>query len=347
MEIREVRYHEKDAWNQFIGKHYPPVGAFMQTWEWGLFQEALGRKVERFFLSDGDKLLSAFTMVHYLLPYGLHYGYVPRGPVIASDCLEESEIFGIFNFINSWARKNFPKLAFLRLEPPIFRVSEKINGKNFYLPSYYIQPRFNTAVFLDRNEEEILAEFHSSTRSNIRRAEKRCVSVETKNNFTEEDLKEFFEMISETVARNGGKNAYPSEKYFRFLIDSIPVIKENNPDNLSLGVYFGRQNGQTISAHFVVFFGGTATYLFGASRSGALSSKVTTHLHWTAMREAKKRGFKFYDLGGVDDVLWPTLTKFKRQFGGREFQYMGNIDIPLRPIIHRFYNIFRVFRKIS
>jgi lipid II:glycine glycyltransferase (peptidoglycan interpeptide bridge formation enzyme) len=62
------------------------------------------------------------------------------------------------------------------------------------------------------------------------------------------------------------------------------------------------------------------------------------------MREAKARGLKYYDLGGIDDARWPTLTNFKRQFKGQEFAYIGNLDVPIRPLLYRSYNLFRSFK---
>ena len=122
--------------------------------------------------------------------------------------------------------------------------------------------------------------------------------------------------------------------------------EKNSADNLSICVFNGYRNGEPAAIHFVVFFGDTATYLYGASYAEHLPSKVETYLHWTAMKEAKRRGLKFYDLGGVDEKRWPSLTVFKRQFRGQEFSYAGNIDIPLRPFLYRLYNILRTIGKM-
>jgi len=63
------------------------------------------------------------------------------------------------------------------------------------------------------------------------------------------------------------------------------------------------------------------------------------------MRESKRRGMKYYDLGAVDGERWPTLTKFKRQFQGKEFFYMGNIDIPIHPLAYKAYTVIRKLRR--
>ena len=108
-----------------------------------------------------------------------------------------------------------------------------------------------------------------------------------------------------------------------------------------MGAFYGYQNGEPAGTHFVLFFGKTATYLYGASFSKHLNSKVTTYLHWVAIQEAKRRGMNYYDLGGIDAKRWPKLTEFKRQFRGTEFAYIGNVDIPIRPSLYRAYDLMR------
>lgn len=315
----------------------------MQTWEWGAFQEALGRRVERYFLTENGERAAAFTIVRHSLPLGFSYGYVPRGPVMKRGTEGETAL-GLLKTIRTWARGNFPRFVFLRLEPPLFSLAEP-GDHGFHIPPYYVQPRHNLAVALDKTEDEIAQGFHPSTRSNIRRAERRGVTVEMKR-MNKADYNQFFLMVEDTTLRNSGKNTYPSPAYFHSLVAAIPPLEEtHDPERLSLGIFYGYQHGQPAAAHFVLFFGKTATYLYGASFSDRLRSKVSTYLHWAAMREAKRRGCEYYDIGGIDEARWPTLTAFKRQFRGREFSYLGNIDIPIRPLLHRAYNLFRSIKK--
>ena len=344
MEIISVPANAKTAYNRFVHQHYPPVGAFMQTWEWGAFQEALGRKVGRYFLERNGETVAAFTLVHHALPLGLSYIYAPRGPVI-SHAVKEQEYFDIFDSIGRWVREKFPELIFIRLEPPARSFMDGIETDKFSIPPYYIQPRFNLAIPLHMTEEEIMASFHSSTRSNIRRAEKREVQVKIVPS-SEKLFDQFLAMTRDTIQRNSGKNAYPTPTYFKALFETIPILgKTDDHRKLSIGTFCGYKGDEPAAIHFVLFFGDTATYLYGATYSRYLNSKVTTRLHWEAIREAKRRGMKYYDIGGIDEVRWPTLTAFKRQFKGEEFSYVGNIDILIRPRMYGFYNLIRRFQK--
>ncbi|MEK9174622.1 MAG: peptidoglycan bridge formation glycyltransferase FemA/FemB family protein, partial [Patescibacteria group bacterium] len=279
------------------------------------------------------------------LPLGQTYGYVPRGPALDNEFFDSPEkVNDLFKTIRAWVRKNFQGLVFLRLEPPIS--GERINyGSAFTLPDYYIQPKHNLAINLNQTEEEILAKFHPSTRSNVKKAERKGVIATVKKEILAEDWDDFFAMAKETVARNGGKNIYPGRDYFETMLKTLPHIDTTKENELAFCFFEGRQEGEPAAMNLVLFFGKTATYLFGASATAKLPSKVTTYLHWYSLKEAKKRGYQYYDLGGIDEKLWPSLTVFKRRFGGEEFEYAGNVDIVVNIIKYKIYNWIRKIKK--
>jgi lipid II:glycine glycyltransferase (peptidoglycan interpeptide bridge formation enzyme) len=345
MTIKTAVPEDKYEWDAFVERHYPPVGAFMQTWEWGEFQSDLGRKVGRYIMTEDDQWIAVFTLVHFTLPLGFRYGYVPRGPVIAAgNAADPHAVVAIFETIRTWAMKEFPYFIFLRLESPLPSLPENLNRSHFRIPDYYIQPRYNAVVSLRGTDADIAASFHPSTRSNLHRAEKRGVTVAMKTTITPEDYAAFAVMKKETIERNSGTNAYPSDAYFASLLDIIPPFDLSAPHHektLSLAAFYGYRENEPVSAHFVLFFGKTATYLYGASRTEHLSSKVDTYIHWTAMREMQRHGFAYYDLGGIDPARWPTLTDFKRQFRGEEMSYAGNLDIPFNKASYKLYSLFR------
>lgn len=274
------------------------------------------------------------------------YGYMPRGPLFRRDCASDTaRADSLLLEIGEWAKKEFPHLVFIRMEPPLPETA-LTSGTHLTFPPYYIQPRYNLAIALRGSIADMEASIHPSTRSNLRRAERRGVTVVEKKKLETADYDLFFAMAKDTIARNSGKNAYPSDTYFHSLFERLPIVgtKEATPTDLSLGIFYGLHNGEPAAAHFVLFFGKTATYLYGASHSAHLSSKVTTSLHWQAALRAKELGFSYYDLGGVDNERWPKLTTFKQQFRGELFRYIGNIDIPIRRMLYRGYSFIKGLR---
>lgn len=347
LKIKSAEDKDKKEWNNFVIKNYPPVGAFMVSWEWAEFQKNLGRKTERHLITANDNLVGVFTLVYCNLPLGQSYGYAPRGPAIDLSFFNtEEKINELLKKIGGWVKKNIPQLIFLRLEPPLL---QKITNYDYdsaiKFPNYYIQPRYNLAVNLEKNEEKILGEFHPSNRANVRKAEKKNVSVEVKENLTQAEWDEFFKIAKETSNRNNGKNIFPGRTYFETMQKTAPFVKNTPKNELSLCFFYGKYEDKTAAINLVLFFGDTATYLFGASATASLPSKITTYLHWCGMKESKKIGYKYYDLGGIDKKLWGSLTIFKRRFKGEEFEYIGNADIIIKPVFYKIYNIIRKIKK--
>jgi peptidoglycan pentaglycine glycine transferase (the first glycine) len=331
MVLLEADSSQKNKWNDFVAQNFPIVGAFFQSWEWGEFQAALGYEIRRLVITDEDGNWQgvALTLKH-VLPFGFSYYYLPRGPVFTKSLWQDPlKTEKALKLIYEALKKDNAKCIFLRLEPPLENPPPPLNNEPFILPQFYVQPRFNVVLNLDKPPEEILASFSPAMRNNVRKAERKGVKVEIKSELNEAEWLEFQKMRQETALR-AGKNIYPSEKYFRELVKILPSA-----------IFAAYHDGTLAAINIVIFFSRTATYLFGAAFTKKLSLKVSPYLHWRAMLEAKKRGFSFYDLGGIDRNRWPTLTYFKQQFGGNVITYMGNADCVFRPTLYRIYRILR------
>lgn len=342
----EIIEQNKDRdWTNFIIKNGPPIGTFIQSWQWGEFYKKLGRTVERYFIYDDNTPIAAFTLVYQMLPFGFSYGYAPRGPIIMNP--NESNFNNICEEIRNWALKEKESLIFLRLEPPLPIDYKNLPAPYFKKPSYYVQPKNNLVIDLSLDESELLESIHQSTKANINRAIKRGVDVIIKNVISNTEFNDYKKMMEDTTERNHGKNIYPSDNYFKFLFEMLFVksTTENSP-NIYLTGFYGYSDDNPAATHFVSFYGKTATYLYGASYSKYLNTKVTTLLHWSAILEAKKRGMKYYDIGGIDEKRWPSLTEFKKQFGGKEIKYLGNIDIPIQPFKYKIFNLIRRMKNL-
>ncbi|MCE9643723.1 peptidoglycan bridge formation glycyltransferase FemA/FemB family protein [Candidatus Parcubacteria bacterium] len=333
--------HDKDHWNEFVRRHYPSVGNFMLSWEWGAFQKKLGRETNRFAIeNDAGETVGLFTLVYYSLPFGFRYAYLPRGPLVAATPEDFDTVFNqALCAIEAWATEYLADCVFLRLEPPVEKLPAHIDIR-YHEPDHYVQPRYNLAMPLTG---DLRAGIHPSTRSNINRAERRGASVVIKDNLSESEYADFKAMVQDTIKRNSGVNAYPDEAYFRAFLKNFAEDCKGGvcADGVSLSVFCGYRDGEPAGTHLVLYYGDTATYLFGASLTKHLDSKISTYLHMKAAEDAQQRGYRYYDIGGIDPERWPTLTEFKRQFRGTEFSYVGNIDILLRPTLYAIYTLVR------
>jgi lipid II:glycine glycyltransferase (peptidoglycan interpeptide bridge formation enzyme) len=106
-------------------------------------------------------------------------------------------------------------------------------------------------------------------------------------------------------------------------------------------------------------FGNRAWYFYGAS-SNMHRDRMPNHLlQWEAIRWARSKGCKEYDLWGVPDANLSTLEanfakesnglwgvyRFKRGFGGELKRSVGPWDRIYKPYLYRIYSIWLKTRK--
>lgn len=331
MEWREVT--DQKIWDKFIaGQDH---AQFLQSWAWGEFQTAVGRRVFRLGGFEDNKMLRAGQWLEHYLGLGWAYLYCPRGPVSSTEKMDWSwpELIKILKTKTS-AYGNL----FLRLEP----VGANL-APNTDLPLcrvHSVQPTHTLLLDLSQPLEKILAEMHQKTRYNIRLAEKKELTVEIKNEtekISSAYFKKMWQLFLTTAKRDGIK--LHSKKYYQKMLTIMPsltpVIKMGE-EWLAIGIFIG--------------FGDTFTYVHGASANSHRELMAPYLLHWQMIQLAKKHGYHYYDFGGLnpDDKTdfdfqprWEGLTRFKQGFGGLKYSYPGAFDLPINQLGYKLYNTLK------
>ena len=62
MNLIEVAEANREQYNRFVAES--PSGSFLQSWEWGQWQTALGREVYRFFImADSSYVIGSVQLI--------------------------------------------------------------------------------------------------------------------------------------------------------------------------------------------------------------------------------------------------------------------------------------------
>ena len=202
-----------------------------------------------------------------------------------------------------------------------------------------IQPPDSTLVDLTGTEEEILENMHSKWRYNIRLSERKSVVVHRYlgNDINLSDkLDKFYELTKITNARDG--NASHTKAYYLDLIKASAEEISKGRDVPVISLYIAEHEGEEIASIMTLFSHDEAIYLYGASSNNKRNLMPNHLLQWTAMKDAKAQGSKFYDMYGMPpegkDENHPMhgLYMFKANFGGKNIHRTGSWDIPLKAI---------------
>ena len=300
---------DKQKWDELVIKI---SGEFLQGWDWGVFQEILGRKVIRFF----DENLGLAQIILNPLPLGLCWAYVPRGPVF---------------FDPDRAKDLVAKIIKTVPANTVFVVFELAGPAELGWPRFKSrQPGTTLILNLEPDEARIFEAMHSKTRYSIKIAQRKNLRL------AELDKALDFYKVLETTSRRQGFRIY-SEAYFNLL--------KNNLDSENakfFGVYSGNE---IVSSGLFYVFGDTATYLHGGSAGDQPELMASYFLQWEVIKYFKKRGVKRYDFWGIDPKRWPGVTRFKTRFGGEAKTYPGAYVKILKPFWFKVYQVARSARS--
>jgi lipid II:glycine glycyltransferase (peptidoglycan interpeptide bridge formation enzyme) len=285
--------------------------SFLQSAEWEEFQKSIGRNVWR---------IGGALVIRHDLPFGMNYFYCPR-PV-------NYEFLRITDALKAIVSQEKP--IFLKIDP----VSEIQNSKFKIKNSQAIQPRKTAIINLSKSEEELLRAMHEKTRYNIRLAAKKGVEFKIYDSKSKNEFDKFWALLGATSKRDRFST---HKKYYYEKLLAIRSVAFSNE------LFFAEYRGEILAAALVNFYGDGATYLHGASSGSHREVMAPAFLHWGIIQEAKKKGFKYYDLWGIDEKKWPGVTRFKLGFGGEIIEYPSSFDIIYSPI---WYQIYRAARQI-
>jgi peptidoglycan pentaglycine glycine transferase (the first glycine) len=372
MQLQEILENEKKSYDNFVAAQQS--GSFLQSYEWGGWQAALGRQTFRYLiLNDIGEQVGSVQLIRMPLPFGKYYLYAPYGPVV-------NEELGIKNTELVQVVKNkFPDAIFIRIEPK----SAISNQQSAIRKSQNIQPAKTLVINLSKTEDLLLSEMHHKTRYNIKVAQKHGVEIKDEFDisighglFYEEAL----EMIVKTAARQKFNTFSPS--YYKAMVDffvlknktsshreenssgqsfeafhrpNVALVKLRAKDDdlknvgaVKLHVYKGIFQNELICAGIMIDFGKVRTYLFGGSSDVHKNVMAPYFMHWQAMLDAKKLGFDYYDFWGIETSSGdtPGFVRFKLGFGGEEKFYAGAYDVVQNKLFYKTYVLLRKINKV-
>jgi len=101
---------------------------------------------------------------------------------------------------------------------------------------------------------------------------------------------------------------------------ALSISMRNKQATLAFTAYSG---SEPIAAILVFRHGKTATYYIAWTGPEGRKRDAHNLLLWHAIKELKSRGVEWLDLGGVDGLSMPGISRFKMGMGGRLFTLAG------------------------
>jgi len=136
-----------------------------------------------------------------------------------------------------------------------------------------------------------------------------------------------------------------------------------------LKLYVAEYEGKIIAANLVLFYGGTCTYMHGASDNEHRNVMAPYLLQWRQIQDARSVGCRKYDFGGVsvarnkiqdtrnkqiqnskfkiqNSSSWAGITRFKTGFSPKTAPtvFPGSYDIIINPGV---YWLYRAIQRVK
>lgn len=301
---------------------------FLSSWEWGEFWMGQGNKIKRLGVGDKSGLLAVALAVKIKAKRGTHI-LIQHGPnIIEGKTAEKNKILKeLFFDLEKWAKEE--GASFIRIAPLAERSDD--NEKMFRGLGFRMAPMHANAyeatwkLDLLPSEEDLMKAMRKTTRYLIRQVQKNPeVAIEKSDG--PEKIKIYSE-LNEAVAKR--------QKFVAFKEDYIRREFAAFAGNGQAMWFIGNYRGQPAAAALVIFWSGIGFYHQAASRGEYSKYSIPYLLQWEAIREAKRRGCKLYDFWGYTDPKkypkhpWAGPTLFKMGFGGRKYEYVKTMDLPL------------------
>lgn len=339
---------DKDTWENFFKDIEDKT--FLQSWDWGEFQKKMGNKIWRIGVFDAKNLLAVALVTKIVARRG-DFLLVQHGPVIIQNAkiknqmsLSKVKIFEILlNELKEIGKKE--KVSFIRINPLLENNEEnreifkELGFRNASMHANAYEATWKLNITLP--EEELLKNMRKTTRYLIRKTAKNSdISIEKSEKL--EDI-ELYNALTKEVAKRQGFVPFSSE----FIKNEFEVFSKNKEAILFLGKY----KNEVVAGALVIFWSGIAFYHQAASSEKYSKFSIPYLIIWEAIKEAKRRGCKYFDFWGYVDPFknknhpWAGPTLFKMGFGGEKKEYVKTQDCPLSIFYFKNWIIETVRRK--
>lgn len=178
-------------------------------------------------------------------------------------------------------------------------------GDSFFKPSNRLTSYFVHELQLEMNEKKIYENLRSSTKRNIRKANREGVRIEL--SCTQQAMRAFYQLNCVTRKRH----RLPPQPY-KFFENVHKNIISNGMGFVALAVYRKRVIAGAVFFHF----GKKAMYKYGGSDPAFQKLRANNLLIWEAIRWYSSRDFLLFDLGRTEPGN-TGLNQFKDGWGGR------------------------------
>ena len=326
----------RTQWDNFITSH--PEANFLQSWDFYEFHLSRGKKItRRLFYDKNDELIGAYAGVIETAKRGTYLA-IAGGPIL--DWQNKTLVKTVFQDIREQGKTH--NCVFVRVRPQLELSQEStalFSSLGLKKAPMYLSVEYAGILDISQSEEIILKKMHRRIRYAINNA--RNKHFEIIRSTDPKDIKKFYQIQLETAKRQ--QFVTFSESYLAKQFDAFAK-------NGEAVLYIAKYEGKILAENFMIFYGNEASYHYAVSTELGTKLSGSPILHLEAMRDARERGIKRYNLWGIvgeneKKHRFYGVSFFKRGFGCEELKYLPAHDLILKPVKYQLTKLIEIARK--
>ena len=314
----------------------------LQSWEWGEIKRQTGWHAERLVVESAVGRAAFQLLWRQPFPYlPARIAYVPKGPLLDwtnLDLLDHA-------LAAVEARARACGCIFVKIDPDVREdqatgrlLLHALQRRGWRCSAEQIQFKNTGVTDLRVGEEALLAAMKSKWRYNVRLAEKRGITVRTG---AAADLAAFYALYTETGERDGF--LVRPESYYRTTWQSFLAAQADRSNQAGGALLLAEHPDETVpvAALFLLRYGATAWYFYGASSDRRRRDMPNYLLQWSAIQWALAQGCATYDWWGAPTHLddpgdsMQGVWQFKQGFGAEFQPHIGAWDYVISPVAYQ------------
>jgi peptidoglycan pentaglycine glycine transferase (the first glycine) len=315
------RSAEDETWDRFVARC--PGGHHEQTTLWGRVKSHYGWRPVRGVVTRNGELVGGFQLLTKSIKRIGKIGYLSRGPV----SIDKSPAVAshIADAVDRAARRE--GIHYLVVVPSYQGdgLNASLVDRGFQLKPDYLPPTglSEATLLLDLglDNEKLLAHMRPELRRILKNTDRRSITIKDGG---EQDVEVFRRLMWALCERRGTAPTPPQEDFFHHIWNAF---HSSGAARFIILAYEGRP----IAGALLFTFGDSAR-LWKVGWDGDQAKRYPTQLlWWEAILRAKKSGFRYFDIVGIDRAHAQAIlreehipsskeygmTFFKTSFGGQ------------------------------
>ena len=294
---------------------------YRHLWEFGVAcAERVGARSEHVIIRNHDEVLGFADVRIRRVPFlGAGIAYVNGGPLVRRG--DGNDVVRLRTALEAL------EAEYVRHRHLVLRIAPAIGSESWAreqqitlkamdaIPSS--QAPYRTHLLsIDRPMDALRAGLSPKWRNNLKRAE--AVSLEIRAGRDEDICDDFAALHSRF--REQKRFDLDLDAAFYARVHAVTAPEER------FYVALAYSEGELIAGHLSSMLGDTAVVLLRATAPAARLNRAAYRLQWHALSVAKERGYRYFDLGGVDPEANPGVYEFKKGLGGIDITAPGPFE---------------------